>query len=58
VQKAVHGIKDADGKPAKPRAWMIQRWKACTEVDIQTVDDTNVTCEITNKGEVTIALFL
>ena len=58
VQKAVHGIKDTDAKPAKPRAWMIQRWKACTEVDIQTVDDTNVTCEITNKGEVTIALFL
>ena len=58
VQKAVHGIKDTDGKPAKPRAWMIQRWKACTEVDIQTVDDTNVTCEITNKGEVTIALFV
>jgi hypothetical protein len=58
VQKAVHGIKDTDGKPAKPRAWMIQRWKACTEVDIQTVDDTNVTCEITNKGEVTLALFL
>ena len=57
-QRAVHGRKDADGKPAKPRAWAIQRFKACTEIDIQAVDDTNVTCEITNKGEVTIALFL
>ena len=57
-QRAVHGLKDADGKPAKPRAWAIQRWKACTEVDIQAVDDTQITCEITNKGEVTIALFL
>ena len=57
-QRAVHGLKDADGKPAKPRAWAIQRWKACTEVDIQAVDDTNITCEITNQGEVTIALFL
>jgi hypothetical protein len=57
-QRVAHGLKDPDGKPAKPRAWAIQRFKACTEIDIQAVDDTNVTCEITNKGEVTIALFL
>lgn len=50
-------MKDADGKPVKPRAWTIQRFKACSEVDIQTVDDTNVTVEITNKGEVSLALF-
>ncbi len=57
-QRVPHGLKDADGKPAKPRTWTILRWKACTEVDIQSVDDTNVTSEITNKGEVTIALFV
>lgn len=57
-QKVAHNLKNADGKPAKPRAWSIQRFKACTELDIQAVDDTNVTVEITNKGEVTLALFL
>lgn len=56
-QVIAHGLKDTDGKPIKPRAWAIQRFRACSEVDIQSVDDTNVTVEVTNKGEVSLALF-
>jgi len=56
-QVVAHNMKDADGKPVRPRAWAILRFKACSEVDIQAVDDTNVTVEITNKGEVSLALF-
>ncbi len=57
-QTVNHNCKDADGKPAKPRAWSIIKFKGCTEIDVVAMDDTTLTVEITNKGEATIALFI
>lgn len=57
-QVVPHGLRDADGRPVKPRAWMIRGFKGCSEIDIQGADDINLTVEITNKGEATIALFV
>lgn len=57
-QVVAHGLRDADGRPVKPRAWVIRGFKACSEIDIQSADDINLTVEITNKGEATIALFI
>jgi hypothetical protein len=57
-QVVAHGMRDSDGRPVKPRTWVIRGFKACSEIDIQSADDINLTVEITNKGEATIALFI
>ena len=56
-QTVVHGLKDPDGKPVKPRAWSIVKFKGCTELDIQSADDVNLSVQVTKLGEATVALF-
>lgn len=56
--KVAHGLKDADGNKAKPRAWHIIGVAGTDHVNVVSVDDTNIEVDLSDKGTVTLQLYV
>jgi len=52
-----HGLKDETGNKLKPNSWHILGFRGVDKCEVVSVDDTNITVDVTNKGVVKLRVF-
>lgn len=52
-----HGLKDEFGTKLKPNTWHITGFRGVDKCEVVSIDDTNITVDVTNKGVVKLRVF-